>query len=146
MPGTSPCKQKKMADLEIKSYTNAKQVLDRHNISINEDLPKFANAISRIEEYGYDLKRLIAELKYIQYLDRKKQALEITYRRIGRAYCEPSSARIYVARQDLFTFGKSTLYNQLADMGFSSSQLKTLLDKIINIAISNGINHWLGSK
>ncbi|MGA9840708.1 MAG: hypothetical protein WBQ25_00160 [Nitrososphaeraceae archaeon] len=28
-------------------------------------------------------------------------------------------------------------------MGFSSSQLKTLLDKIINIAISNGINHWL---
>ena len=27
-------------------------------------------------------------------------------------------------------------------MGFSSSQLKTLLDKIIDIAISNGINHW----
>jgi predicted RNase H-like nuclease (RuvC/YqgF family) len=46
--------QKKMADLEIKSYTNAKQVLDRHNISINEDLPKLANAINRIEEYGYD--------------------------------------------------------------------------------------------
>ena len=69
--------QKKMADLEIKSYTNAKQVLDRHNISINEDLPKLANAINRIEEYGYDPKRLIAELKDIQYLDGKKRALEI---------------------------------------------------------------------
>jgi hypothetical protein len=28
-------------------------------------------------------------------------------------------------------------------MGFGSSQLKTLLDKTINIAISNGINPWL---
>jgi hypothetical protein len=28
-------------------------------------------------------------------------------------------------------------------MGFDSSQLKTLLDKIIDIAISNGVNPWL---
>ena len=34
--------QKKMADLEIKSYSNAKQVLDKHKISIDKDLPKFA--------------------------------------------------------------------------------------------------------
>ncbi len=46
--------QKKMADLEIESYSNAKQVLDRHKISISEDLPKFANTFNRIEEYGYD--------------------------------------------------------------------------------------------
>jgi hypothetical protein len=77
MSETWPCSKKKMADLEIKSYTNAKQVLDRHNISINEDLPKLANAINRIEEYGYDPKRLIAELKDIQHLDGKKRALEI---------------------------------------------------------------------
>jgi len=69
--------QKKIADLEIKSYTNAKQVLDRHNISINEDLPKLANAINRIEEYGYDPKRLIVGLKDIQHLDGKKRALEL---------------------------------------------------------------------
>ena len=30
--------QKKMADLEIKSYSNAKQILDRHKLSITEDL------------------------------------------------------------------------------------------------------------
>ena len=65
MPGTWLGQKKKMADLEIKSYTNAKQVLDRHNISIDEDCPKLANAISRIEEYGYDPKRLIAEFKDI---------------------------------------------------------------------------------
>ncbi len=68
--------QKKMADVEIKSYTNAKQVLDRQNISINEDLPKLANAINRMEEYEYHPKRLIAELD-IQHADGKKRALEI---------------------------------------------------------------------
>lgn len=65
--------QTKMAELEIKSYTNAKQVLDKHNISINEDLPKLAKAIDRIEECRYDPKRLIAELKDIRYLDDKNE-------------------------------------------------------------------------
>jgi predicted nucleic acid-binding Zn-ribbon protein len=88
--------QKKMADLEIKSYTDAKQILDRQNISINEDLPKLANAINRIEECEYDPKRLIAELKDIQYLGGKKRALEIATK-VGKAYCEPAS-RIFVAR------------------------------------------------
>lgn len=46
--------QKKMADIEIKSYSNAKQVLDRHNISIDEDLTKFANTVNCIAEYGCD--------------------------------------------------------------------------------------------
>ena len=131
-----------MADLEIKSYTNAKQVLDRHNISINEDLPKLANAISRIEEYGYDPKRLIAELKDIQFLDRKKQALEIDTEELGERIANLRQQESLL--QDKICLHSENLpaYNQLADMGFSSSQLKTLLDKIIDIAISNGINHW----
>ena len=135
--------QKKMADLEIKSYTNAKQVLDRHNISINEDLPKLANAINRIEEYGYDPKRLIAELNDIQHLDGKKRALEIATEeleeRIANLRQQESllQDKIYIHSENL------PVYNQLADMGFGSSQLKTLLDKIIDIAISNGINYCL---
>ena len=44
--------QKKMADLEIKSYTNAKQVLDRHNISINEDLPNLPTLLIALKNMG----------------------------------------------------------------------------------------------
>ena len=97
-----------MADLEIKSYTNAKQVLDRHNISINEDLPKLANAISRIEEYGYDPKRLIAELKDIQFLDRKKQALEIDTEELGERIANLRQQESLLQDKNMFTFGKST--------------------------------------
>ena len=70
--------QKKMADLEIKSYSNAKQILDRHKLSITEDLGKFANVVSCIAEYGYDPKRVLEEFNNIQHLDDKKRALEIT--------------------------------------------------------------------
>ena len=45
--------------------------------------------------------------------------------------------KIYIHSENL------PVYNQLADMGFGSSQLKTLLDKIIDITISNGINYCL---
>ncbi len=69
--------KKKMADLEIKSYSNAKQVLDKHKISIDKDLTKFANTVNCIAEYGYDPKHVIAEFNDIHYLARKKQALEI---------------------------------------------------------------------
>jgi hypothetical protein len=45
--------------------------------------------------------------------------------------------KIYIHSKNL------PVYNELADMGIGSSQLKTLLDKIIDIAISNGVNPWL---
>ncbi len=134
--------QKKMADLEIKSYTDAKQVLDRQNISINEDLPKLANAINRIEEYEYHPKRLIAELD-IQHADGKKRALEIATEELEERTANLRQQesllqdKIYIHSENL------PVYNQLADMGFGSSQLKTLLDKVIDITISNGINYCL---
>ncbi|HEY7571196.1 MAG TPA: hypothetical protein VH796_07505 [Nitrososphaeraceae archaeon] len=96
-----------MAELEIKSYTNAKQILDRHNISINEDFPKLANTVNSIEEYGYDPKRLIAELKYAVFRSQKTSA-RYSHRRIRRTYCESSPGRILVGRQNLCTLKKST--------------------------------------
>ncbi|HZI71277.1 MAG TPA: hypothetical protein VFD60_08955, partial [Nitrososphaeraceae archaeon] len=139
----SALQQKKMADLEIKSYTNAKQVLDRHNISINEDLPKLANTINCIEEYGYDPKRLIAELKDIQYLGGKKRALEIATKELEESIAKLRHHESLLQDKICLHSENLPVYNQLADMGFGSSQLKTLLDKIIDITISNGINHSL---
>ena len=138
--------QKKMADLEIKSYSNAKQVLDRHKISIDEDLTKFANTVNCIAEYGYDPKRVIAEFNDIYYLDGKKRALEITTKELEdsvarlRQHDSSLQDKIYLHSENL------SVYNELADVGFGSSELRTLLDKIINIAKANDIDPWSAVK
>jgi predicted nucleic acid-binding Zn-ribbon protein len=128
--------QKKMADLEIKSYTNAKQVLDRHNISINEDLPKFANIINRIKAYGYDSKRLIAELKDIQYLGGKKRALEIATKELEESIAKLRQHESIL--QDKIFLHSETLpvYDELATLGFGSNELIMLRNLIVNIANS----------
>jgi hypothetical protein len=38
------------------------------------------------------------------------------------------------------------VYNELADLGFGSRELRTLLDKIINIAKTNDIDPWSAVK
>ena len=138
--------QKKMADLEIKSYSNAKQVLDRHKISIDEDLTKFANTVKCIAEYGYDPKRVLAEFNDIYYLDGKKRALEITTKEL-----EVSAARLSqhdsLLQDKIYLHSENlSVYNELADLGLGSSELRTLLDKIINIAKANDIDPWSAVK
>ena len=61
----------------MKSYFDAKQELDKHKISITEDVPKFAKSVKGIAEYGYEPKKVIAEFEDIRYLGRKRQVLEI---------------------------------------------------------------------
>jgi len=128
--------QKKMADLEIKSYSNAKQVLDRHKLSITEDLGKFANVVRCIAEYGYDPKRVIEEFNNIQHLEEKKRALEITTNVLELSIAELSQRESIL--QDKIYLHSETLpvYDELANLGFGSNELITLRNLIVNIANS----------
>jgi hypothetical protein len=58
--------QKRKANEEMKSYFDAKQELDKHKISITEDVPKFAKSVRGIAEYGYEPKKVIAEFEDIR--------------------------------------------------------------------------------
>ena len=69
--------QKRKANEEMKSYFETKQELDKHKISITEDIQKFAKSVRGIAEYGYEPKKVIAEFEDIRYLARKREALEI---------------------------------------------------------------------
>ncbi|MGA7899666.1 MAG: hypothetical protein WCA39_12485 [Nitrososphaeraceae archaeon] len=128
--------QKKMADLEIKSYSNAKQILDRHKLSITEDLGKFANVVSCIAEYGYDPMRVLEEFNNIQHLDDKKRALEITTKVLELSIAELSQRESLL--QDKIYLHSETLpvYDELANLGFGSSDLRTLRNLLVNIANS----------
>jgi len=125
-----------MADLEIKSYSNAKQGLDRHNLSIIEDLGRFANVVRCIAEYGYDPKKLLEEFNNIQHLEDKKRALEITTNVLELSIAE--LGRLESILQDKIFLHSETLpvYDELATLGFGSNELITLRNLIVNIANS----------
>ena len=54
--------QKKMADLEIKSYSNAKQVLDRHNLSIIEILADLLTLLDALQNMDTIPRRYLKNL------------------------------------------------------------------------------------
>ncbi|HEY7080225.1 MAG TPA: hypothetical protein VH500_11020 [Nitrososphaeraceae archaeon] len=131
--------QKKMAESDIKSYTNAKQVLDRHKLSITEDLGKLVNIVSCIAAYGYDPKRVLEEFNNVQHLDGKKRALEETTNVVELNIAELSQRESLL--QDKIYLHSETLpvYDELANLGFGSSELRTLRNLLVNIASSLGL-------
>jgi hypothetical protein len=128
--------QKKMVDLEIKSYSNAKQVLDRHNLSIIEDLGRFANVVRCIAEYGYDPKKVLEEFNNIQHLEDKKRALEITTNVLELSIAE-LGRRESILQDKIFLHSETLpVYDELATLGFGSNELIMLRNLIVNIANS----------
>ena len=61
----------------MRLYLDTKQELDKHKISITQDIPKFATTVKSIAEYGYDPERVIAEFEDNHYLEDKHRVLKI---------------------------------------------------------------------
>ena len=135
--------QKKKATEEMKSFFDAKQELDKHKISITEDIPKFAKTIKCVAEYGYEPKKVLEEFDDIQHLAHKRQALKITTdgmeKNLAKLNQDDYSLRHAI---DLHSENLS-VYNELASIGFGSKELRILLHTILDIANSNGITQWL---
>ena len=135
--------QKKKATEEMKSYFDAKQELDKHKISISEDIPKFAKTIKCIAEYGYEPKKVLEEFDDIQHLAHKRQALEITTDRMEKNLAKLNQDD-YSLRNAINLHSENlSVYNELASIGFGSKELRSLLHIILDITNSNGITQWL---
>jgi uncharacterized protein (UPF0335 family) len=135
--------QKRKATEEMKSYFDAKEELDKHKISITEDIPKFAKTIKCIAEYGYEPKKVLEEFDDIQHLAHKRQALEITTDRMEKNLAKLNQDD-YSLRNAINLHSENlSVYNELASIGFGSKELRSLLHIILDITNSNGITQWL---
>ena len=135
--------QKRKATEEMKSYFDAKQELDKHQISITEDIPKFAKTVKCIAEYGYEPKKVLEEFDDIQHLAHKRQALEITTDRMEKNLAKLNQDD-YSLRNAINLHSENlSVYNELASIGFGSKELRSLLHIILDITNSNGITQWL---
>jgi hypothetical protein len=134
--------QKRKTTEEMKSYFDAKQELDKHKISITEDVPKFAKSVRGIAEYGYEPRKVIAEFEGIQYLASKRQVLETRTDEMQKNLVKLNQ-KDYSLRHAINLHSENlSLYNDLANIGFGSRELRRLLQTILDITNSNGIDHW----
>lgn len=135
--------QSKRVEEGMKSYFGFKQDLESHGISMTVDIPKFANTVRCIAEYGYDPYRVIKEFNDIQYLQDKLRALKIAaderQEEVARLEGQKSSLVQAISSHS------STLnvYNMLNNAGFDIEKLKRLCETIMKIAESNQISNWL---
>ena len=146
--------QKRKATEEIKSYFDAKQELDKHKLSITEDFQKFAKSVKCIAEFGFEPERVLAEFGFepervlaefqdIQYLAHKRLALEIATDEMEKDLAKLNQ-QDYSLRHSINLHSENlSVYNELANIGFGSKELRILLNTILDITNSNGINHWL---
>ena len=135
--------QTRRASEGMKSYLDLGRELDKHKISMTQDIPKFARLVRTIAEYGYEPKRVIAEFKDILYQEDKRRALKIAVdedqKSLAKLSKEYSSVREAIAVHS----HNLSLYDELANAGFGTSELRKLLNTILNITSSNGVNFWL---
>ena len=135
--------QKRKAAEEIKSYFDAKQELDKHKLSITEDFQKFAKSVKCIAEFGYEPERVLAEFQDIQYLTHKRLALEIATDEMEKDLAKLNQQDYSLRHSINLHLENLSVYNELANIGFGSKELRILLNTILDITNSNGINHWL---
>src|SRR5215211_1127050 len=135
--------QKRKATEEMKSYFDVKQELAKYNISMTEDIQKFARIVKGIAEYGYEPQKVLREFEDNQYLVSKRQALEIIIDEKQKNLAKLKQDD-YSLRQAINLHSENlSLYNELANIGFGSNELRRLLNTILDITSSNRIDHWL---
>jgi uncharacterized coiled-coil DUF342 family protein len=134
--------QKRKATEEMKSYFDAKQELDKHKISITEDIPKFAKTVKCIAEYGYEPRKVLSEFEDIQYLSDKRRSLEIATDEKEKNFAKLKQQE-YSLRHAINLHSENlSVYNELENIGFGSRELRRLIHTILDITNSNGIDHW----
>jgi hypothetical protein len=134
--------QNRRAEYEMKLFFSYKVELEKHRISMANDIPQFASTVKAIAEYGYDAHMVLDEFRDVQYHQDKLRAYKIAIDEAQRYEKFESQNSSLLERISLHS-SKADLYNELDVAGFGIAELRRLLDTITNIATSNQISHWI---
>ncbi len=89
---------------------------------------------------------MLAEFEDIRYLAGKREALEITTDEMQKNLAKLKQ-QDYSLRHAINLHSENlSRYNDLANIGFGSKELRRLLQTILEIMNSNGIDHWLAGE
>ena len=135
--------QKRNATEEMNSYFEAKQQLDKYGLSIPGDIQKILKTSKGIAEYGYEPKLILEAFNNNEYLNDRNEALKISTEGMQKEVVRLSNQRYRLKADINLHTEKLSVLNRLEAIGCDSKMLEGLLGTVLNIASTNGINHWL---
>jgi hypothetical protein len=132
--------QKRKATEEMKSYFDVKQELAKYNISMTEDIQKFARTVKGIAKYRYEPQEVLREFEDNQYLISRRQAQEIIIDEKQKNLAKLKQHDRLLRHAINSHSEKLSLYNELEHSGFGLNELRRLLNTILDITSSYGID------
>jgi hypothetical protein len=128
---------------ELTLFFQVKQELDKHKISITEDLPTIVKTVKIISESGNDPKQVLEKFEDLQHhedtLQAKKIAIDEKERRLTSLNQQESSIKRKIIR---YSFNLS-VYDELDRSGIGANKLRILLHTVQDVAAKNKISIWL---
>ena len=135
--------QNRRAEYEMKLFFSYIVELEKHRISMANDIPQFVSTVKAIAEYGWDAHMVLDEFRDVQYHQDKLRAYKIAIDEARKRYEKLESQNSSLLERISLHSSKADLYNELDVAGFGIAELTRLLDTITNIATSNQISHWV---
>jgi hypothetical protein len=132
-------KSHKMTTEKLRWISHLKLELDKHNIPLN-DLEQFVKVINGINNYGYDVNKVINKFSDLARLDGEKNALELAVQNLENTLNNLNQQKSFLEQAAYIHNQTLSVYNMLDRMQFGLKELKQLRSTIIEIGIANNMS------
>jgi hypothetical protein len=129
----------KMTTQKLRWISHLKLELAKHNIPLN-DLEQFVKVINGINNYGYNINKVINEFSDLNRLTAEKNALELAVQNLENTVNKLKQEKSSIEQALYFHNQTLSVYNMLDRMQFGLKELKQLRSTIIEIGIANNMS------
>src|SRR6476660_2917440 len=129
-----------MTTEKLRWISHLKLELDKHNIPLN-DLERFVKVIVGINNYGYDVNRVINKFSDLIRLDAEKDSLELAVQNLENILNNLNQQKSFLEQATYLHNESLAVYNDLDHIDVGLKQLKQLRNTIIEIGIANNMSY-----
>jgi hypothetical protein len=124
---------------KLREYSNLKAGLEKHGLSIEEDISKFVRVVYGIKQYGYDVDKVLSDYSDQEFKQLKRDLLINQVKELEDkktrllSECSFLESKVNLHSQLLY------VYNELKSIGVGLRELKIITNTIKEIAAENNI-------
>ena len=128
----------KITTARLKWYSDIKKELGKYGIPV-DDISHMASMVNAVKQFGFDPHKVLDKFSDLEYLKAESNGYQWSIQRLKQQH-DALTKECSSLQQTVYSYNQSiSIYQELADMGFSLKELKFLWHTINEIAIANNI-------